>query len=148
MEFVLSCDMVVAGEGASFGLPEVKRGVMALGGGIIGLARALPRNIALEHIATGAPISARRAYELGLANRVVAGDKVLDEALALAEAIGENSPYCVRESLNIARRVADLSNEELWNICAAATQALHNSEDFREGPKAFAERRKSKWTGK
>jgi enoyl-CoA hydratase/carnithine racemase len=147
-EFALSCDMIVAGEGASFGLPEVKRGVMALGGGIMGLPRVMPRNIALEYIATGAPISAQRAYELGFANRVVPAEKVLEEALKLAEAISENSPYCVRESLKIARRVPDLDKDQLWEICLAANERLQKSEDFREGPKAFAEKRKPNWTGR
>jgi len=147
-EFALSCDMIMAGEGSSFGLPEVKRGIMALGGGIMGLPRVMPRNIALEYIATGAPITAKRAYELGFANRVVSPDKVIAEAVTLAEAICENSPYAVRESVKIARRVPDLDKDQLWEVCLAANEQLQKSADFKEGPKAFAEKRKPNWTGR
>ena len=147
-EFALGCDMIVAGEGANFGVPEVKRGIMALGGGMIGLPRVIPRNVALEYIATGAAMPAKRAYELGLANRLVPADQVIPEAIKLAAAICENSPYCVRESLKIARIVPDKTADELWAINAVAATALMKSEDFKEGPRAFAEKRKPNWTGR
>jgi enoyl-CoA hydratase/carnithine racemase len=147
-EFALGCDMIVAGDGAHFGVPEVKRGLMALGGGVIGLPRVIPRNVALEYIATGAAMPARRAYELGLANRVVPADQVIPEAIKLAEAICENSPYCVRESLKLARIVPDKTADELWALNATAAVAVMKSEDYQEGPRAFAEKRKPNWTGR
>ena len=81
-------------------------------------------------------------------NRVVAADRVVGEAIALAEAICENSPYCVRESLKIARSVSDQSSAALWATCTEANRRLQQSEDFQEGPRAFAEKRKPVWTGR
>src|SRR5690606_18596522 len=103
LEIVLACDMVVASETARFGLPEVKRGLVALAGGLYRLPRALPRAIAFEMIVTGEPIDSATALAHGLVNRVVPAGAVREAALALARSICANAPLAVRESLLIAR---------------------------------------------
>ena len=108
-EIVLSCDLVVAAETARFGIPEVKRGLMAAAGGLIRLPKRVPLAIALELAMTGDPIDAQRALQLGLVNRVVPADRVVDEAIALAERIGENSPIAVRNSRRLVREAAELT---------------------------------------
>jgi enoyl-CoA hydratase/carnithine racemase len=108
----------------------------------------MPRAIALEYIATGAPITPGRAYELGMVNRVTPTGGAVAEALRLAEAIGENSPYCVRESLKLARISVDHDVAQMWRKCEAARDGLTATEDYREGPRAFAEKRKPNWTGR
>ncbi len=97
-EIVLSCDLVVAADTARFGIPEAKRGLMAAAGGLIRLPKRVSLAIALELAMTGDPIDAGRALDLGLVNRVVPAGRVIDEACALAEIIGENSPIAVRLS--------------------------------------------------
>ena len=98
-EIVLSCDLVVAADDARFGLPEVKRGLFASAGGLVRLPKRVPLALATEVAITGEPIDAGRAHALGLVNRVVPSDKVVDEALALAALIAENAPVAVRSSL-------------------------------------------------
>ena len=147
-ELALACDMIVAAREASFGLPEVKRGLFAAAGGVFLLPRYLPRNLALEIIATGDPIGAARAAELGVVNRVVddAGN-VLSEATTLAKAIAENAPLSVRESLIVARRAFDAQTEELWTDSHERSLKVMMSKDAREGATAFLEKRKPNWSG-
>ena len=147
LEMSLACDMIVAGESASFGLPEPKRGIIAGAGGIYRLARAIPRAIAMEMLATGAPISARRGYELGLVNRVVPDAEVLNEALALAAQIIACAPGSVRESLMIARVAIDRSENELRGLTLEAARRVMSPEDAKEGPRAFMEKRAPQWHG-
>ncbi len=147
-EITLACDMVVASEESVFGLPEVKRGVFAGGGGLVRLPRRVPRAIALEIITTGQPITAARAYELGLVNRVVAADQVLDEAVALAELVAENAPISVRVSRRIARAAADLTEEQAWALQDELRPEVSDSADRHEGLRAFAEKRPPVWTGR
>jgi enoyl-CoA hydratase/carnithine racemase len=139
--------MRVCGESAEFGLPEVKRGLVAGAGGVSRLPRQLPRAIALELIATGERIGARRAYELGFVNRVVPDGQERAEALKLAEAIAVNAPVAVKEALNIARQAFDHSDEELFALTAEALRRLMKTKDFQEGPRAFLEKRAPVWTG-
>lgn len=146
-EIVLACDLVVASSEATFGLPEVKRGLAAAAGGIFRLPRMIPRNLALEVIATGRAMPAQRAFELGLVNQIVPPDQVLKEAMALAEAISENAPLAVQWSLEIARRALDLDASELRRETAEMSDRLFTTEDAREGPRAFAEKRLPRWTG-
>src|SRR4051794_20343350 len=113
-EIVLSCDLVVAADSARFGIPEVKRGLMAAAGGLIRLPKRVPLAIALELAMTGDPIDAQRALQLGLVNRVVPAGAVIDEAIALAERIGENSPIAVRSSRQLVREAGELSEAEGW----------------------------------
>jgi enoyl-CoA hydratase len=147
-ELALACDMIVAVESANFGLPEVKRGIMAAAGGIFRLPRALPRALAMEMIATGAPLPAPRALELGMINRVTKPATLLEEALTLARDICANAPVAVRESLGVARVSGDLSEEELWPLSEAAATRNRATEDSKEGPRAFVEKRPPRWVGR
>ncbi len=147
-ELALACDLIVAAESARFGLPEVKRGLFAGAGGVFRLARRLPASIAYELIATGEPLEAPRAHALGLVNRCVPAERVLDEARALALVIAANAPLSVRESLKVARMAMDLPEAELWPISRKTSAAVFSSEDAREGPRAFLEKREPIWKGR
>jgi len=120
-ELALSCHMIVASDNASFGLPEVKRGLFAGAGGVFRLTRRLPVAIAMELIATGDPLPARRAYELGFVNRLTSRENVMEEALTLARAIGVNAPLSVRESLKVAGMSFDRPESELWSVSKEAS---------------------------
>ena len=146
-ELCLACDMIVAAEDSRFGLPEVKRGLMAAAGGLSRLPRAIPRHVALEMIATGDPIDAPRAFALGLINRMARPDEVLSEALALARQIACNAPKAVQESVTLAREAAFMNETEAALATDAAMARLRMTEDFREGPRAFVEKRAPVWTG-
>ena len=106
-EIMLSCDLVVAADHATFGIPEAKRGLIAGAGGLIRMPKRLPMAIALEMAMTGDPIDAERAYALGLVNKVVPAAPLLDEAIALAERIAANAPLAVRYSKNVMKRAAE-----------------------------------------
>jgi enoyl-CoA hydratase len=147
-EIVLSCDLVVAAETAKFGIPEVKRGLMAAAGGLIRLPKRVPLAIALELAMTGEPIDAARAAQLGLVNRVVAADRVVDEAIALANVIGENSPAAVRASRQLVREAAEMSEAEGWKRTFELMMPVFESGDAIEGATAFAEKRSPNWQGK
>ncbi len=147
-EIMLSCDLVVAVEEAKFGIPEVKRGLFAAGGGLIRLPKRLPQAIALELALTGDPIDAQRALALGLVNRVVPADRLLDEAVALATTIAENAPLAVRASKRIMKQAGDLAESDAWALNNAEVGTVFGSADAMEGPVAFAEKRKPNWTGK
>jgi enoyl-CoA hydratase len=147
-EIVLSCDLIVAASNASFGLPEVSRGLLAAAGGLYRLPRALPRNIAIELAITAGTIDSKRAEALGLVNKVVENDQVLPEAIRLAERITANAPIAVRESLKVARSIHDLDEEGLRSLTLECRARAFASEDFKEGPRAFVEKRAPRWTGK
>jgi enoyl-CoA hydratase/carnithine racemase len=148
LELLLACDLAIGAETATFGLPEVKRSLVAGAGGVFRLPRALPKAIALQMIATGEPISAALAHHYGLLNAVVPQDQVLGAALALARKICANAPVAVRESLATARRAADLDEAALWQLCRDASARIRLTEDFQEGPRAFVEKRAPRWTGR
>lgn len=146
-ELVLACDMVVASARAEFGLPEVLRGLVAAAGGMYRLPRVLPPNIALEMITTALPLGGERAYALGMVNRLVGSDRVLDEALLLASQIAANAPLAVRESLRVARAAFAQDEANLRSITKEARSTVAASNDFKEGPLAFIEKRQPRWTG-
>lgn len=146
-ELSLACDMIVASENAQFGLPEVKRGLFAGAGGVHRLPRALPRNLALELIATGDPLPAARAYALGLVNRVAPLDDVMAVAMQLAQDIAVNAPVSVKQSLMVARLSAEMSDAGARTLSAKAGGLVFATEDAKEGPRAFLEKRPAKWTG-
>ena len=144
-EIVLSCDLVVSAESARFGIPEVKRGLMAAAGGLIRLPKRVPLEIALELAMTGDPIDAQRALQLGLVNRVVPVDRVVDEAISIADRIGENSPIAVRASRQLVREAAELSEAEGWTRTLELMMPVFESGDAIEGATAFAEKRPPVW---
>ena len=147
-EIMLSCDLVVAVEEAKFGIPEVKRGLMAAAGALIRLPKRIPRAIAMELALTGDPIDAQRALALGLINRVVPADRLMEEALALAATIADNAPLAVRASKRVLKLAGELPDAEGWAINNAAVPEVFGSADAMEGPIAFAEKRKPSWSGK
>jgi enoyl-CoA hydratase len=147
-EILISCDMVVAADHAKFGIPEASRGLIAGGGGLIRLPKLVPLAVAYEMALTADPIDATRAYELGLVNRVVPAERVLDEAIALAERIAKNAPLAVRTSKDVMKRSRELSEEECWNLNTEAFGVIGRSADALEGAIAFAEKREPNWQGK
>ena len=102
---MISCDMVIAADHAKFGIPEAQRGLIAGAGGLTRLPKRVPLAVAYEMALTADPIDAQRAYELGLVNRVVPGDQVLDAAVAFAERIAKNAPLAVRTSKRVMHQV-------------------------------------------
>jgi enoyl-CoA hydratase len=147
-EMMLACDMVVAAEGARFGVPEVKRALVAGGGAALLLPRRLPMAIAMELLMTGDPIPAVRAYEVGLVNRVVPDGCALDGALELAAAIAANGPLALRVTKQIALRSLDWASREQWDRQRELLAPVFGSADAREGAAAFAEKRSPQWTGR
>ncbi|HVB71308.1 MAG TPA: crotonase/enoyl-CoA hydratase family protein [Acidimicrobiales bacterium] len=146
-EIMISCDMVVAADHARFGIPEATRGLVAGAGGLIRLPRRVPLTVALEMALTGDPIDAERAYDLGLVNRVVPGDQVVDAAMALAERIVQNAPLAVRTSKRVMREAVELTEEQAWTLNDDAFAAIGRSADALEGAVAFAEKRPPNWRG-
>lgn len=148
LEIMLSCDLVVASDHATFGIPEAKRGLIAGAGGLFRLPRRLPLSIALELALTGDPIDAERAYGLGLVNRVVPRHQLMEEALVLAERIAENAPLAVRYSKHVMLRSVDADEAQGWRLTDEAVGVVFTSSDAMEGPIAFAEKRKPNWRGR
>jgi len=150
-ELALSCDLIVAADVATFGLPEVKRGLVAGAGGAFRIVQQLPRKIGMELLLTGDPITAAQARELGLVNEVVPQSDVVAAALRLAERIAANAPLSVQASKRIAMGITDgriPGDEFFWELSGSESAAVSRSEDAREGPRAFAEKRAPQWQGR
>lgn len=150
-EIALASDLIVAAESATFGLPEVKRGLVAAAGGVFRIVEHLPRKVAVELLFTGDPISAADAAKWGLINQVVPDDRVLDAALALAQRVTVNAPLAVQVSKRVAYGIDDgvITDEEpKWTRLMNEVKTLLRSEDAKEGPLAFAEKRQPVWKAK
>jgi crotonobetainyl-CoA hydratase len=147
-EITLASDLAVASETATFGLPEVKLGIIAGAGGAFRLSQQVAPKVAMEILLTGDPLSARRALELGLVNAVVPQAQVLDVALALAARITVNAPLSVQATKRIARGMVAgkvAAEDADWDLSWRETAAILASEDAREGLAAFAEKRAPAW---
>jgi crotonobetainyl-CoA hydratase len=150
-EIVLASDLAVAAETASLGLPEVSRGILAGAGGAFRIATALTPKRGLQILLTGEPIDAATALDWGLVNRVVGEGKALEGALELAEQVCRNAPLAVQASKRIAHGAWDGTwNGEVayWEMTSRESDAVRASEDGKEGPLAFAEKRTPRWTGR
>ncbi len=147
-EVVMACDLVVAAENARFGLPEVKRGLVATSGALFRASRVLPLNVAKELLFTGADLSPERAERYGLVNIVVPAGEALDRAVELAVAITANAPIAVQQSLRVVDTLAAATDEEGWSLTTDARRVIGASDDAEEGVKAFFEKRAPRWTGR
>ena len=148
-EIVLACDLVVASRTAVFGVPEVKRGLIAAAGALFRLPRKLPRNVAMELALTGRlDFPAERAHHFGLVNLLCDEGQALETAKKLAAQIGENAPLAVRESRRVLLESSDEPDEVAWRMSAAGMGKMFRTEDFTEGLAAFAEKRVPRWKGR
>lgn len=147
-EIALACDMVVAASDAKFGIPEVKRGLVAAAGGLLRLPRRIPYSVALEIALTGDFLDADRAHTYGLVNRVTEPGAALDGALALARAIAANGPLAVRATKEIVANAPNWPADEEWQRMREIAGPVMESDDAREGARAFAEKRAPRWTGR
>lgn len=150
-EIVLACDLAVISEDAQLGLPEVKRGLVAAAGGLLRLHRQIPPKVAAHAALTGEPLDAATALRWGLVNEVVPADQVVARALQLARQIAANAPLAVRASKRIMRRSVEFGSDwdpAIWDMNEAEFGEVRRSEDAKEGPRAFAEKRPPRWQGK
>ena len=147
-EIALACDMIVAARDARFGLPEVKRGLVAAAGGLLRLPQRIPYQVAMEVALTGGFLDATRAHECGLVNRLTGPGDALDGALELAAAVAANGPLAVRASKEIIAQAPGWPADEAWQRMRALSEPVIASDDAREGSRAFAEKRPPRWTGR
>jgi enoyl-CoA hydratase/carnithine racemase len=147
-EIALACDLIVAADNAWFGLPEVKRGLVAGAGGALRLPRVLPLYLAMHLILTGEPLPAARAFAHGMVTVLAAPGEARNRALELAEQILENAPLSVRESRRLVLDSWGKSDAEGFELVPPILDRLMVTNDFFEGPRAFAEKRKPHWTGR
>lgn len=146
-EMVLACDLVVAADNAQFGIPEVKRGLIAGSGGLIRLPQRIPRQIALEYALTGAMLPAAEARQWGLVNRLTAPGGALDGARALAQSIAANGPLAVQTTKRVMAESGTWPVPEVWSRQREILEQVLASDDAREGARAFAEKRAPQWSG-
>ncbi|WP_093086062.1 enoyl-CoA hydratase-related protein [Pseudonocardia oroxyli] len=147
-EIVLSCDLVVAGRSARFGLPEVTRGVVANAGALFRAARSLPAPVARDMLLTGRPLGAPRAHELGMLSEIVDDGDAESAALALATQIAANAPVAVQETLRAVQSIASATDERDWALSNEVNQRVLASADRHEGVQAFLEKRPPRWSGR
>ena len=148
LELALACDLRIAEDHAVFGLPEVRRGVMAGAGGVTRLARLIPDAVAMDMLLTGGTIDARRAYEVGLVSELVPAGKALERAMEKAETIGRTAPVAVRVTKQVARRGRDMGLYAALEYERIAFRRVMLSDDAVEGIASFVEKRAPKYTGR
>lgn len=147
MEIAITCDLVVANEQAQFGIPEVKRGLVAAAGGLLTLPSIIGKRMALELALTGDFISAQRGYEIGFVNRVTS-TSALTEARELALRIAANGPLALKATKRIINERPDWTSAEMWDKQQEIAGPVVTSDDAREGAAAFAQKRRPEWRGK
>jgi enoyl-CoA hydratase len=147
LELALGCDLIVAAAGAKLGVPEVKVGLFAAGGGVLRLPSRVGYSQALELAITGDPITAEEAAELGLVARLAERGGAVAEAMLLAERVAENAPLAVAASKLLVKATQGMTETEFWAHQKPHHSAVFASNDAKEGPRAFAEKRTPQWTG-
>ena len=148
LEIALSCDLIVAAEGARMGIPEVKRSLVAAGGALLRLPRRMPYHVVMELALTGDPMPAERFHAFGVVNRLTAPGGALDGALELAGALAGNGPLALAASKQILMVQDDWSSDEMWTRQGEIAGPVLGSDDAREGATAFKERREPVWRGR
>ena len=148
LEIALSCDLIVAAKGVKLGIPEVNKGLFAAGGGLFRLPNRVPYGVAMQMALTSDPILAEEAKEWGLVAKLAEPGKAAEVALELAERIAQNAPLGVAASKKIIRESRGLTEAESWTLQGPILGKVFTSEDAKEGPRAFAEKRAPKWTGR
>ncbi|KLL10620.1 crotonase/enoyl-CoA hydratase family protein [Protofrankia coriariae] len=146
-ELVLACDIVVAAQDASFGIPEVKRGLIAGSGGLLRLPARIPSGIAVEYALTGRTMPAVEAHRWGLVNRLVGSGEALSGALEIAAEIAANGPLAVRTTKQVIRESKSLPTASAWDRQRELLGVVLASADAREGAAAFVEKRQPHWLG-
>ena len=147
LEIALVCDLIVASKGSRLGIPEVGVGLFAAGGAMLRLPQRLPYGVAVEMALTAEPITAERAYEYGLVTRLAEPGKAVDVAMEIAERIAKNAPLGVAASKQMLQATQGRTDEEFWEYQGSVMAGVWRSDDAKEGPRAFAEKREPKWTG-
>jgi enoyl-CoA hydratase/carnithine racemase len=147
-EVVMACDMVIAAENARFGLPEVKRGLVATSGALFRASRVLPLNVAKQLLFTGADLSPADGHRLGLINEVTEPGRALEAARRWAGLITENAPLSVQQSLRVVDALVSTDDDRAWELTRQARRVIGESEDSTEGVQAFFEKRPPRWTGR
>jgi enoyl-CoA hydratase len=147
LELALTCDLLVAAKGVKLGIPESGVGLFAAGGALLRLPRRLPYGVAMEMALTADPITAEQAHQYGLVTRLADPGASVDVAMELAERIAQNAPLSVAASKQILRETQGRTEEEFWAFQAPVMRDVFTSEDAKEGPRAFAEKRAPNWSG-
>jgi enoyl-CoA hydratase len=148
LEIALACDLIVAAKGAKLGIPEAGVGLFAAGGALLRLPRRVPYGVAMELALTADPITAEQAQEYGLVSRLAEPGAAVDVAMELAERIARNAPLAVAASKQVMRETQGRTEAEFWEFQAPLLREVFTSEDAKEGPRAFAEKRAPNWSGK
>ena len=148
LEVALTCDLIVAAEGVKLGIPEVGVGLFAAGGALLRLPSRVPYAVAMEMALTADPITAEQGLNYGLVSRVTPKGGAVDGALALADRIARNAPLAVAASKQMIREVQGRTEADFWELQRPVMAEVFTSEDAKEGPRAFAEKRPPSWTGR
>ncbi len=146
LELALTCDLLVAAKGIKMGIPEVNVGLFAAGGGLQRLPSRVGYARAMEMAITADPITSEEAFEAGMVSRLVEPGEAVDAAVALAERVSKNAPLAVSASKQLIKAAVDKTEEEFWEYQNSFFH-IFGSNDAKEGPKAFAEKRPPEWTG-
>ncbi|MGI9606878.1 MAG: crotonase/enoyl-CoA hydratase family protein [Acidimicrobiales bacterium] len=147
LELALTCDLLVAASGIKLGIPEVSVGLFAAGGGLQRLPSRVGYARAMEMAITADPITSEEAHAAGMVSRVVEAGTAVDAALELAERVTRNAPLAVSASKQLINAAVDVPEAEFWELQSSLMGSVFTSEDSKEGPRAFAEKRKPEWTG-
>jgi enoyl-CoA hydratase len=148
MEIALSCDLIVAAQGAKMGIPEAKRSLVAAGGALLRMPRRMPYHVVMELALTGDVLPAERFHDFGLVNRIAEPGTAVDTALELAASLAKNGPLALIATKQILQEQYDWSSEEMWDKQGAISRPVFASEDAREGSSAFKEKRDPVWKGR